>query len=740
MTWYDASEGAGGTKVFPVFSLGGAVSSAIPLSFSFTFYGVAYSQVYVSTNGVLSFNSATTYTDLEYNKPLPLAKYANNLIAPLWGSIFPLDASDITYRTVDDPAHAGYKIFVVEWNIEDLGSSLTFEAQLFQYESGIAFAYSALDAALLPAAYSVGIEDAAGQIGLQYPNAVNVSTKLFITRPAAGPRGNLLPRYNGALTSSGAATLPLRLTNNGDWGNDVYNMTLVSSDPAWQATLYNASTGSTLIDTNHDGVIDTGAMAKGSTRSLLLRVVAPLGAEPGDDTRVTVTATSVAAPTKKVSSYIDASVPSEFALVFVDAGVEFRQVWKENIINRTMDTAFTGTTFSMEAATPDKYLVAWEELGAVTADGRVLRGVKLLPDGRMEHQGRLLAPEDARPFTDIPYRMTHVTNGPGVVRSLTNVQQILLADPNLLFAHASAPAIEPVNNLSVNGYILAAWKLNKTNSAYQTNANLYLTVMNSAGDAVLAQPYNVTNDAAWNSNARQYKEYNLVALENGRYAMCWIDGATDTIRCTFFQLTGSALTRVVNEFALADGFPAGFDPLSLNMTAVTEDSLLLAYTAYDGDKGYRLYYRVINSNGADVQPETLIAGADGLDPRTVQIADDRALLVWTQVDGRLYYARIDHNTIAGGFPDYFERTYERAARYPSVAVNKAGYTIITWVDGDAGEYIYYSLLDNAANVITSPLSMVSNPFGNPTYINSKFGFGSARYSGVYLNILPYTSR
>jgi hypothetical protein len=437
-------------------------------------------------------------------------------------------------------------------------------------------------------------------------------------------------------------------------------------------------------------------------------------------------------------------MPSEFAQVFVDAGIQFRQIWKENVINRSLVSGYTGTTFSMEAVSPENYLISWENLSLITTDGQVLDGVQTLGDGRFMLEDRILAPEVSKSYTDIRYKMSHVVTGPGPQLALTNGALILSQEPQVTGVHAGAPAIALANNTN----ILVAWRLSKYRSDYKTNVNLYLNVLNSAGAPVLAQSYMVTGDGTWNDDARKYMDHNVLALGDGKYAVCWIDGnsapAPFTLRCAFFNPFGAAL-QPLGEHILASGLPDGFNPIYLNVTAVTNNKLLLVYTGSHLDtltdeETQVVYYQVINSSGAVLKGGTVIAGASGEYPRTVQLGEDNALAVWVQADGRLGYARIDHDNVVTGFPRYFEKVYNRTASAPSVAVNKAGYAIITWVDGDDNAYIFYSLLNNIGNVITQPLSMISNPFGSPKYKTSSFGFGNARYSGVYLNNLPCLRR
>lgn len=73
-------------------------SGAIPLGFSFNFFGNRYSNIYVSSNGWASF---TAPTSAAYSRSaIPSTGTPNNLIAMWWGDLDPGTAGAITYQSV----------------------------------------------------------------------------------------------------------------------------------------------------------------------------------------------------------------------------------------------------------------------------------------------------------------------------------------------------------------------------------------------------------------------------------------------------------------------------------------------------------------------------------------------------------------------------------------------------------------------------------------------------------------
>jgi hypothetical protein len=74
------------------------VSAALPIGFTFDYYGTPFTELYAVSNGFLSFgDDSSTFTN---QCPLPNAATPNNLIAPLWDDLDPGDTSDpIYYQT-----------------------------------------------------------------------------------------------------------------------------------------------------------------------------------------------------------------------------------------------------------------------------------------------------------------------------------------------------------------------------------------------------------------------------------------------------------------------------------------------------------------------------------------------------------------------------------------------------------------------------------------------------------------
>lgn len=135
----------------------------IPLGFTFEFYGVAYTQVWVNSNGNLTFNGCNT----EWGHP-DIPDGTNVLIGPLYGDFDPGDAGDVYFNTLGT---APNQRFVATWSVVPEFASVdtetnTFQAQLFEGSNGIGFAYNGLATDGINWAFSSPSLDANMDVGI----------------------------------------------------------------------------------------------------------------------------------------------------------------------------------------------------------------------------------------------------------------------------------------------------------------------------------------------------------------------------------------------------------------------------------------------------------------------------------------------------------------------------------------------------------------------------------------------
>ena len=142
------------------------------LGFDFKFYGNIKNQIYVSSNGLLLFN--TISSNIWTNATIPNSSIPNEFIAPFWDD---LDGS--SQGTVHYKQDGNRFIFqFTNWQRYSATGSLTF--QIVLYSNGrIMFYYNNMNATLTSA--TVGIENSTGTDGLQIAyNAAYIANGLAV--------------------------------------------------------------------------------------------------------------------------------------------------------------------------------------------------------------------------------------------------------------------------------------------------------------------------------------------------------------------------------------------------------------------------------------------------------------------------------------------------------------------------------------------------------------------------------
>lgn len=141
-----------------------ATSGPIPLPFPFLFYGVYVSEVYISSNGFISFSSLQGEGCCE-GGPIPNPLIPNNIIAGFWEDLNPTKGGSISYATVGPD---GNRQFVVEFKeIPHFYDNLpvTFQIILHEGSNDIELQYGS--AISDGGNHTVGIENADGTVAMQ---------------------------------------------------------------------------------------------------------------------------------------------------------------------------------------------------------------------------------------------------------------------------------------------------------------------------------------------------------------------------------------------------------------------------------------------------------------------------------------------------------------------------------------------------------------------------------------------
>ena len=222
-SWVDIS-GTGTNVAWAAGNSDDGLSAALPLGFTFNFYGTAFTTVKVCSNGYLSF---TTTSATFSNQGIPNTSEPNNLIAPFWD-----DLNATSAAMVKSYADAANQRFIVSWLAIPRYNTTTYETfQAILYADGrIVFQYNTMAGTLTSA--SVGIENAGGTVGLQVvANAAYITNSLAVQISAQQPWLSIAPT-SGSVPIGGSGTITATFNATGlAIGTYTGTITIASNDP-----------------------------------------------------------------------------------------------------------------------------------------------------------------------------------------------------------------------------------------------------------------------------------------------------------------------------------------------------------------------------------------------------------------------------------------------------------------------------------------------------------------------------
>jgi subtilisin family serine protease len=273
--WIDAT--SGGTR----HSLGDDTSVLLTLPFTFSAYGVPYTQAGLSSNGFLRLGSGVATQPL--NAAIPNTGEPNGIVAPAWDDWNPGAGGAVWTRTTGT---APNRQFVASWldvphySVKS-GSGVTF--QLILEEGGeVRFQY--LDMTVGNSSYdlgrsaTVGLENATGQAGTQVSfntATVNAGTAYRCATTATA----IAPTISSSPLPDGTTGIAYSSTFTASGGVSPYTWSITSGSLPAGLSLSTAGsiTGTpTTTGTASFTVRATGADGGTSTRSTSIRVAAPL--------------------------------------------------------------------------------------------------------------------------------------------------------------------------------------------------------------------------------------------------------------------------------------------------------------------------------------------------------------------------------------------------------------------------------------------------------------------------------
>ena len=719
LPWIEANSG---TQI-PFTDMNNSMVKDLAIGFNYSFYEASFTTLNVSTNGFISFGVGD---DNHFPTPLPWVVAPNNLVAPLWHDFIPLynDAPAYLRAFILSQGSAPSRRRVIEWEVWDNtpgggGSNLilNYEVVLYEGTNEILFQYNDLDdlsdpADPQPPEYTVGIEDVDGINGIQYLPPVQVGQDILFHRPPPGPHVKLLPRLQGGFAIDQDAQHRIRIVNNGEVGTDRYNMKAASSAPGWQAKFYNETGERLLVDTNGDTMVDTGPISQGGVVTLTVKIDAPAVALPGDYTSMVFTATSILSSASWMTGTVQSAIPAQFSQIYVNGGdIRMSQIWKESIIDRRT-ASYEGKTFSMESITEDRYLAAWEDLE--------------------------FAP-NFDTYTDIRYTVFDNVGGATDEKLLTD-GAVRVQNPDIVEATAQFPAMAP----APGGRIAITWNLRQgvplLPFGRSYNHNVYLAVVDQAGTR-LSGLYDVTKDPNYypETELHEYGNSRVAVTGDNRYVVCWIQKIPDQSVYCALHTFGPPFSQTAKPL-IANAAPTG--SLShLNLAPLTSNRVLVAYVERVDPNPPQIYYAVVATSGTLLFGPAALTGAIGTQPRAVQFVNGDVFLAWVDEAGQIAYAYLNSTfNLRAGYPRALPRVGGRAAIDLSVTLDTQGQAVLTWMDADGQDFMYYALFNQNQVIRTPAMIFTPAPFGDWSYVSNSYGFGNAAYKGIYYNVLPLVGR
>lgn len=709
----------------------------IDIGFSFPFYENKYTQLYVSTNGFISFEEPA-YT--ANNERIPLDPPPNNIIATFWDDLL------LPIPSADKPEVAGGHVYYrlsgvkpdrrldIQWHDVTLASEtstynpLTFGLRL--YENGdVRFLYKELNGSLNDA--TVGIEDRDGTDGCLYlHNALGLAPgdAVHFHRPPASARVKFKAPYHSGFAIGYQASFQIALRNTGDLGQDRFDLRVQNGNPDWQVSLLDAEGDLPLLDSDHSGFADTGPLAAGQTFTVTVNLEASREAWVGNSLSLQLEAVSALNAGQTAETRIESTLPAPFAQVFSDdvqKGLRLSLIWPHNVFSSRVEDYYSGSNLAMVQAADGGYIYAWEKNGTKRIDDYNLVLYSDIEYTLLYRSGT---------FKQLPIKLTK--NGE--------------EDTGYKFYFDRFPSLASAGN----GRTAVTWvrdildpKISKTNS------NVHIAILGEGRTQILA-PQALTSNTEWQGTSSPqvplFRSPRVVATEDNRFILAWLSqykaptGYTADIWTAVIDSSGNVV-REPKRFL--SGIPDLLVYLDPNLTDLPSNRALLAFSAMDPDENpaldtYQIRYAVLNNGGGVVKSETVIPGVQGRGIDAQRLPSGNALLAWTDLQERkTFYTLLDgSNYTLKAAPKPLPNPDARTPGGVSITIDEDGHGILTWMDNSWSYYLYYALIDPAGQIKTPAMIFSKGKGGSPSIVTSSAGQGIAPYEGGWWTFLPVFPR
>ena len=695
LSWIDATNGTV-AEVSNRYS--NEATGPIALPFTFKYYENSYSSLYITAYGYVSFLNAD---DWPWQPHIPSPSTPNTIVAPY--------ATPINIATTGTTNRAFYKsggtapnrYFVTEWyQAKFYQGNYTFEVVL--YENGdIVFQYQQMtyDSAC---GYS-GIEDASGMDGLMITScSIPASnTAIHFYRPAPAAHVNANPLHQGRFSRGGEmVSFPLTIRNTGELGSDTYD--LIVNSP-WPATILSGGSGTALVDTDSDGMIDTGALAMGGSKTVSVNIQTPTVVNMGDNNTAAIQLVSSLDVSKSKALSFQTAIPSPFTQVFRDDanGAMSLDLVQPNIetVKKVTSDSFYGYDVAV-AETGDGFAYFWERY----------------------------ANNNNVSYADIEY--TLLDRDGKTVRGVSKLTDNAAATVNT-YEYSPAVAVAPNGRIGVTWYRRL---YNSSTSKYQYN--MYFAILDSTGN-IVSGPTNLTNNSSWGTygdlNFPNFYSPRIAATSDNRFTLAWErehEEAAGYVNDIYYGVKDSnggtvkAITKLTND---TPGYDRYFE--SPGITALNNNRVMLAWTQRTSGSSLLAVASLDSAGNLLYSPTEL--GWYGYRPDMVQLSTGQILIAatgWGGIQSLTMYSLLDETSFSqiSGPTSLDNPNAMTGDEYVSVTSDLFGHGILTWMDYDyyARRNLYYALVDNNGAVLTQPMIFQTTKSADARIETSYEGYGN----------------
>jgi hypothetical protein len=695
-TWTDIT----GQGALTFNDLDDGYAGPVTIGFSFPFYENTYTQLFVSTDGLVTFENGVIEIS---NQFLPRDIKPNNLIAPLWMDLHTCPATPCSDKIFTKLLSAPAR-FVIQWNeVVRYGSSNPLTFQVVLYQSGdIELRYKTITGDL--GDYTVGIEDRDGADGLTavyngQPSGLSSGKAIRFVRPAPAARVKITPLYQSGFVTNRQAVINLDVHNTGDSASqDNFNLQVLPSGTGWTTTLLGGNS--------------TGPLASGSSTRVSIRFDAPETARSGDYVQFQLKATSTLDPSAQALAAIQVAIPAPFAQAFSDdlTGMHLDTIWEHSWRKTRVSFVFTGNTLSVGGLGSGNYVYLWERNGS-----------------------KVIGPNAYANFTNIEYVVLGKTAW--AIKSVDKLTHTDEAATATIDVTARYPSVATAPD-GMAGVVWVENRLDRTNLLKRSN--IFFAIFNRQGQVAYG-PVNLTNSTEW-LDRHLYRSPVIAATSDNRYFISWLESRGETTRLyAAVRSNTNAVVKAPTVIAQESAEPTDFlDPV---LTHTSDGRVLAAYTHYEEDlvnPVYRITYGLLDSGGNSLKSFTPVAGSTGLRADAVQVSGGNIFLAWSDPATSSIVVTTIHSSgdsIVSG-PTELPAVGTRRSDYVSLTSDAEGRAILTWMDFRYYDYLFYALLDGNGGLVTPPMIFATGSAGEPLIQSSFTSHGNAPYLGAWDAYLP----